>query len=399
VLSLVGFTGFDWVDYLVILLALLAAYRGLRTGAAVQTLAYAGFWLGLVVGAAIAPLAVGTGHDSATTAIISLVVMFGLAAVLGSVGRAVGSFVGKGIRRIHLGALDSLLGVVVGVAATLFACWVAGTILAQGPSSTLSRGIQNSGILRGLDRAFSPPPGVFRRIQSFVNTSGLPRVFNNLAPLPSGPVGLPSSPQVSSAVAHAKASMVKVYGRGCGQIQEGSGFVVAPGLVVTNAHVVAGIPHPVVLGVNGASHPAQAIYFNPNFDLAVLRAPGLSEPALHIDSSAVPRGTKAAVLGYPEGGPFSATGAGVTNLIRAQGPNIYGNGNTLRLVYELQAVVRPGNSGGPLVEPNGQVIGVVFSKSVSNPDIGYALASPGVATRGASAEAHAKPAGTGHCAG
>ncbi len=120
------------------------------------------------------------------------------------------------------------------------------------------------------------------------------------------------------------------------------------------------------------------VSFDPSYDLAVLRVNDLSEPALPLDSSTVSRGTQAAVLGYPEGGPFDVVPAGVMDEFQAQGRDIYGQGLTEREVYELQAVVRPGNSGGPLVEPDGEVIGVVFSRSTTNNDVGYALTSPGV---------------------
>ncbi len=396
-LSVLGVNGFDWIDIVIILLALIAAARGLRLGAAVQLLSYGGFWLGLVAGALIAPSLVKGIHDAVTKAGVSLAIVFGVAIILGAIGRIVGTRLWSGLRHIHLGSIDAAGGVAVAVVATLLACWLAGTILVQGPSAVVASGISESGILRAMDRVLPPAPSVFSHIEAFVNTSGLPQVFNNIAPPPSGPVPQASPAQVNAAVAADYGSMVKIDGRGCGEIIEGSGFVVAPNLVVTNAHVVAGVPDPMVIGTNGVYHHAVAIYFNPNFDLAVLKTSGLNEPALHINTSDVARGTTGAVLGYPGGGPFTSGPAGVLSVLNAQGPNIYGSGTTTRLLYEIQANVQPGNSGGPLVEPNGLVIGVVFSKSVSYPNIGYALASPGVASRVAAAEANPTPSGTGSC--
>jgi S1-C subfamily serine protease len=395
--SVLGVNGFDWVDVVVIVLALIAAARGLRLGAAIQLLSYGGFWLGLVVGALIAPSVVRGTHNIVTRAGVSLAIVFGAAIILGAIGRIVGARLWSGLRHIHLGAIDAAGGVVVAVVATLLACWLAGTILVQGPSAVVASGISESGILRAMDRALPGAPSVFTRIEAFVNTSGLPQVFNDIAPPPSGTVSQATPGQVSAAVSAAYGSMVKIYGEGCNQIQEGSGFVVAPDLVVTNAHVVAGIPNPQVIGTNGVYHPATAIYFNPDFDLAVLKTSGLNQPALRFDTSTVGRGTTATVLGYPGGGPFASDPAGVVSVLDAQGPNIYGNGATTRLLYEIQANVQPGNSGGPLVGANGVVIGVVFSKSVSYPDIGYALASPGVASRVAAAEANPTHSGTGSC--
>ncbi|MGH9069341.1 MAG: MarP family serine protease [Acidimicrobiales bacterium] len=398
-LLVVGVGGFDWVDAILVVLALLAAARGLRLGAAIQILSYGGFWVGLVIGALLAPLAAAQVTTSLSKAVVSLLVVFGVAALLGGVGRAIGSRLWRVLRRVHLAVADAGLGAAVAVIATLAACWLAGTILVQGPSQTLAAGIANSRILRSLDQVLPSAPSVFNRVQRFANTSGLPRVFTGIIQPSPKSVPLPRGPVVTAAVAKAGGSTVKIVGRGCGQIQEGSGFVVAPDLVVTNAHVVAGIPHPVVITADHVQHPAVAIEFDPRFDLAVLRTSNLNEPVLTLDTSAVGRGAQAAVLGYPEGGPFSPVPASVLQDFRARGSDIYGQGTTVRQVYAIHALVLPGNSGGPLVEPNGQVIGVVFSKSVSTPDLGYALASPGVAARVAEAEAHPAPSGTGSCVG
>lgn len=396
-LSVLGVNGFDWVDVVVIVLALLAAARGLRLGAAIQLLSYGGFWLGLLAGAAVAPEVAAGIHSAVTRAAVSLAIVFGAAIVLGAIGRLIGGHLWQGLRRVHLGSADAALGLGVGLVATLLACWLAGTILVEGPIPALSSGISESGILTTLDKVLPPAPSVFARIEGFVNTSGLPQVFDDIAPVPAGSTGVASTAQVDAALSAAGPSMVKIYGQGCGQIQEGSGFVVAPNLVVTNAHVVAGIPRPMVIGRNGTYHAATAILFDPNFDLAVLETSGLDEPALRVDTSDIASGATAAVLGYPGGGPFAYGPAGVAEVLRAQGPNIYGNGSTTRTLYEIHADVQPGNSGGPLVEPDGEVIGVVFSKSVSYPDVGYALASPGVASRVAQAEADPTPSGTGSC--
>jgi S1-C subfamily serine protease len=209
-------------------------------------------------------------------------------------------------------------------------------------------------------------------------------------------VSLPGGAALDQAVAHAGASTVKIIGDGCGQIQEGSGFVVAPGEVVTNAHVVAGIAHPMV-EAGGTLHSTTVLLFDPSYDLAVMRVDGLTGSPLVLDPDQVDRGAQAAVLGFPGGGPFTVAPAGVMAVFEAEGRDIYGRKLTVRNVYEIQAVVRPGNSGGPLVEPDGRVIGVVFSRSTTNGDIGYALTSPGVLTRVQRAATVSKAAGTGAC--
>jgi len=177
---------------------------------------------------------------------------------------------------------------------------------------------------------------------------------------------------------------------------------VAPGLVVTNAHVVAGIASPDVIDSTGR-HSTSVALFDPRLDIAVLRVPGLTDPVLPIHTDAVGRGTTGVVLGYPNGGPLTARKAGVAAVFEANGLDIYGSSQTTRQIYQLDAVVQPGNSGGPLVasgDPgiaNGTVIGVVFARSTSNTDVGYALAMPAVATDVAHAEATRKTVGTGSC--
>ena len=144
-------------------------------------------------------------------------------------------------------------------------------------------------------------------------------------------------------------------------------------------------------------HQTTVLSFDPSFDLAVLRVSGVNEPPLALDPDKSTRGVEAAVLGYPGGGPFTVQPAGIMAEFEAEGRDIYGQGLTVRDVYEIQAIVRPGNSGGPLVQPDGQVIGVVFSRSTTNGDIGYALASPGVLYRVVKAERLTRAVSTGPC--
>jgi len=179
---------------------------------------------------------------------------------------------------------------------------------------------------------------------------------------------------------------------------------VAPGLVVTNAHVVAGVDRPVVLDGMG-HHAATAVLFDPRLDLAVLRVLGLSDPTLPVDTGTVDRGTSGVVLGYPEGGPFDYRPAAVAASFQATGLDIYGKTQTLRQVYQIEAVVQPGNSGGPLISsgdasqhiPDGSVIGVVFARSTINPDVGYALAMAAVKADVGRVGPSSPPIGTGTC--
>lgn len=384
------------VDLVVLAVVAIAAVQGLRLGAILQVLTFGGFWIGLTLGALLASVTTTWAHSTIARAVVALATMLGVAMLFGVTGRLVG---GRLVRRVHrgrLGPVDSALGVVVAVVATLLAAWLVASTLVNSSFEGLNASIAGSRIIRTLDTVLPAPPSVFSRVQGFLTDEGFPPVFAQLAPASAGPVPPAAVAQVASAVAVAGPSTVKIVGVGCGDVQEGSGFVVAPDLVVTNAHVVAGIPHPAV--VDGAGdHPTTVVLFDPSYDLAVLRVPGLGGRPLALDPVDVGRGEPAAVLGYPGGGPFTVVPAGVMAQFSAEGRDIYGQGLTVRDVYEVQAVVRPGNSGGPLVEPDGTVIGVVFSRSTINGDVGYALTSPGVLTRVGRAERLSAPVGTGAC--
>src|SRR5664280_230746 len=346
------------VDLVILVALALAAFQGLRLGGVVQVLTFGGFLVGLYLGALLASVTVRWAHALSARTALALVTMVGVAILCGAVGRIVGNLAFGRVHRGVLGPIDSALGVLVTVAATLLAVWLLANTLVNSSSLALNASIAQSRIIRSLDGVLPAPPSVFSQVQGFLSAEGFPPVFAQLAPASAGPVALPGNAELQRAVALAGASTVKIVGEGCGQIQEGSGFVVGPGLVVTNAHVVAGIPHPMVEDDAG-SHSTQVISFDPAYDLAVLRVSGLTEASLALDPTDVPRGTKAAVLGYPGGGPFQVAPAGVMAGFEAEGRDIYGQGLTVRQVYEIQAMVRPGNSGGPLVEPDGQVIGVV----------------------------------------
>lgn len=389
----------NYVDLILLALVALSLVRGVRLGAAMQVLSFGGFWLGLLLGALLAPSVAGLFSSSFSKAVVSIVVLFGMAALIGGIGRQLGVRAWELIRRIHLGPADAAIGAVVAAVATLLAAWIVAGMLNNTSLRRVSSAINGSAILRRIDQVLPPAPGVFSRIEQLLNTHGFPQVFAGLTPTPVGPVKPAGPPVVQAAITHAGTSTVKIVSRGCGEILEGSGFVVAPNTIVTNAHVIAGTTSIDVEDTANHVQPAQPIWFDPNFDLAVLRTPGpLAGHVLTIDSSTVSRGTPAVVLGYPEGGNFDAEPAGVDQLFQAEGRNIYGTGLTVRSVYEIAALVRPGNSGGPLVLADGTVIGVVFSTSANQNNIGYALASPQVLKEVQSAERADTPTGTGNCA-
>jgi S1-C subfamily serine protease len=385
----------NWVDAVVVVVVVLAAFHGLRVGALIQVLSLLGFAVGVTVGALVATAVEPHVHGPADKTLVALALVLGLGVFVGVVGRVVGSWGRVAAHRLRLGPVDSVAGLGVAIVAALFAVWLVANELAQTQVTWLSAAIQQSGVVRAVDDVMPPLPSVFSRVQSFLDTSGFPPVFSELEPAPLH-VRQPGAAWAEQVARTAAASTVKVLGQACGYLQEGSAFVAAPGTVVTNAHVVAG-EHATSVVVQGAQYPATPVYFDPTFDLAVLRTSAPLGPPLSIDASDVAAGTQGAVVGYPEDGPLTVDPAAVAQMIQAQGRNIYNQGTVTRAVYQIDANVEPGNSGGPLVDASGAVIGVVFSRSTVYAHTGYALASPGVLSRVQAAERRTAPVGTGTC--
>ncbi len=390
----------DWVDLLIIGLMLLAAVHGLRLGALVQILTFGGFLLGFLLGTLVWVPLLRSGHGDVTRSVVVVSLVLLTACGFGYGGRVLGTWSNVTVRRHHLGNVDAVLGVGVAVVAVLLSVWVVAAVVLSPNSrfTSLGAAVARSDILHSIDRVLPQAPSIFNDLQTFLNNQGFPQAFSTLTPPSTPAVSTPTDAETRALADPAVFSTVKILGTACSNEQEGSGFVVGPGLVVTNAHVVAGESNgntQVILG--NSAYDATPVLFDPDFDLAVLRTDAPLGPALTISSSIVPRGTQAAFLGYPEDRGLSIGAAGVTEEVTATGKDIYNDGSVTRGVYALDASVLPGNSGGPLLGPGGQVIGVVFSRSTVYQDVGYALTSPGVETRVQQAERRHSPVSTGPC--
>ena len=393
-------TAVDWVDLLIIGLMLLAAVHGLRLGALIQILTFGGFWLGFLLGALIWTPMLKTPHDSASRSIVIIALVMATACGLGYVGRVIGTYSNITLRRHHLGNVDAALGVGVAVVAVLLSVWLVAAVVSSPNSrfTSLDAAVNRSDILHSIDRILPQAPSIFNDLQNFLNNQGFPQVFSTLTPPSTPNVAPPTTAQTRALANAAVFSTVKILGTACTNEQEGSGFVVGPGLVATNAHVIAGEgPGSTQVLVGGTSYGATPVYFDPSFDLAVLRTSAPLGPVLTISPNLASNGTQAAILGYPEDGPLTVNPASVTEEVTAIGKDIYNNGSVTRGVYALAATVLPGNSGGPLMGPGGQVIGVVFSRSTVYNNVGYALTSPGVLSRVQAAEQHHSAVNTGAC--
>jgi S1-C subfamily serine protease len=385
------------IDLAIIVFAISALFRGREIGFVRQLCSTAGFFGGLFLGAWLEPHTVGLVHTQNGRAIVTLVTTLGCALMLLTVGEYIGLRLKHGVRLKRVNAFDNGLGALLGVISLLFSIWLVAAVIGSLPFSGLQSALHDSRIISDLDKALPEAPAVIASLGHLIDPNGFPQVFIGSEPSPRTGVNLPSLGIMQAAVQSDKLSVVKVEGQGCGGIVDGSGFVVGSGLVATNAHVIAGILHPYIEDSNG-THSATVIWFDPNLDFAVLRVDNLAGKSLLISTSHVNSGTAAAILGYPGGGPFTANPAAVLDEFTATGRNIYGSGNTNRDVYEVQANIIPGNSGGPLVDKDGKVIGVVFAESTTYQHVGYALTTGQVSTEINQAGSLKQAVSTGRCA-
>ncbi len=383
------------IDIIIILLLISAVVRGREIGFVQQALSTIGFFGGLLLGALIEPSTVKLVHTQLSRAIVTLISTLGMAFLLLIVGEYVGLFLRGKIMLAKLGRYDNILGSVLSVVSVLVGVWLGAAVLRSLPFVSFQNQLRSSYIISALDRGLPPAPNIIADLGHLVDPNGFPRAFNGNEPAPPGSVSLPPYSAIAAAVSKDKASVVKLVGNGCGGVVEGSGFIVGPNLVATNAHVVAGISQPYVEDSNG-NHLGTVIYFNPNLDLALLRVHGLAGNPLSVYPNTVGQNTPGAVLGYPGGGGFKVDRAEVLQEFEATGSNIYDQGNTNRKIYEVEANIIPGNSGGPLINTDGTVIGIVFAQSTQYNQVGYALVTAPIVHIIKSTSPNSPPVSTGN---
>jgi S1-C subfamily serine protease len=388
------------VDIVIVGLALLAAFRGFRQGLVGQVFEFGGGFLGLVAGIALGPAIAGgfTKRPGLQGALISLVVVFVAMAIGQTLGFVLGHRIGHRVQRANLGGLNSTAGVIVSVFVTFLSFWLLGSLLIQGPSQPVARSLQESRILHAMNESLPDPPNVLAYIQQYLNTSGFPQVFATL-PRDSGPpVQLPSKRTANRAGRAGSPSTVRITTPACGGLQLGSGWVAAPGTVVTNAHVVAGGDEVTVSDGSG-EHDGTVVLFDKDTDIAIIKTDGLFGPPLPLETERLDSGTQGATLGYPgeQGGEQVVKKAAIQAYFDAVGRDIYGRKKVTRGVYEVRSKVRQGDSGGPFVLPDGRVGGVVFAASTTDSDTGYVLTGEEVQDEIRRGTASNEEVGTGSC--
>jgi S1-C subfamily serine protease len=390
----VGLTVLD----LVLILALLSyLIYGLRNGFFVTVGGIAGFAAGAVAAFFAVPLVSGFVEDSGwrLTAIIAAAV------ALVVMGHGLGTMIGRQVRgavRIRpLRAVDRLVGGAVNVAVSALVMSMLAFSVSSLGVPIVSQQLAESRVIRFID-GLTPDPvkATMAQLRSTVIGNGIPTLIEGLDQGPAVPV--PDASTDTPALNRAAESVLRIAGTAyqCGQNQTGTGFVVSQDRVVTNAHVVAGVSQPVVEMPDGGAMPGRVVYFDTRHDLAVLAVDDLPAQPLPL-SADLPNGSPAAFAGYPHGGPFQSRPATVQDITTVLVPDIYGTNPSPEEIYRLAGNVQPGNSGGPLLTPNGQVAGVIFAKATSDAEMGFAITMDDLNPVAAQAPSLSAPVSSGQC--
>jgi len=386
-------------DVLLALVAVVAVVGGYRLGFVTRVASWIGLALGLILAVRLVPPFIERLDPSRPVLVVTLTV--GLLLVGASLGQAVGFLVGSRLRPDRTdgvtGRVDGAFGAVAGLIGVVALVWLLLPVLAAAPP-WLSRPVTTSRAAQAISDLLPRPPDTMEALRTLVGDANFPQVFDALRPTPDlGPP--PPASGLTEATSDAVArSVLKIEGAACGQIQDGTGWVISDQLVVTNAHVVAGQADTEVIRDDGRHLDATVVAFDPDRDLAVLAVGGLDRPALPVSPTEAGPGTIGGVFGHPGGEPLRVAPFEVARPIDATGRDIYGDGTTRRRVLELSASLRPGDSGSALVDPQGLVVGIAFAIARDQPDVAYALATselaPVMAVAAQGAEVSAGPCTT-----
>jgi S1-C subfamily serine protease len=389
----------NFLDWFLVVLVVAYAVSGYWQGFISGAFATAGLLLGGLLGVVVAPNLLGDVEPSLWVSLAALFVVL----VCASFGQAVMQYGGARIRdRIKwqpVRALDAVGGAALSVVAVLVVSWALGVAVSGAKLPWISEQVRESRVLARVNGVM--PEQAVTALESFndvVGASFFPRYLGPFAnerivEVAPPPPRIARDPQVENAAA----SVLKIRGENeCNRGVEGTGFLYSPTRVMTNAHVVAGVDNPTVI-VGDREVPGTVVYFNEDLDVAVIAVGGIGRPFLRFDEVGRER-QAAAVLGYPNDGPYDVQAARIRNEQRLRSPDIYGNGTVIREVYAIRSLVRPGNSGGPLVDKQGEVLGVIFAASVTDNNTGYALTAEQVAESAARGVTSDAPVSTGTCA-
>lgn len=368
-------TGSQWLDIVIIGVALIAAISGWRSGALGSLMSFIGVVLGAIAGVMLAPHIVSHVDSPRGKLFTALLLILALVVIGEVAGVVLGRAVRGSIRSNPVRLADSLIGVGLQLVVVLIAAWLLGSPLTTSNQTSLASAARGSKVITEVDK-YAPDwlRSVPKRMSALLSTSGLPEVLDPMrTPAPS--VDAPDATLADSlVVAKSRPSVVKIRGvaTSCQKVLEGTGFVIAPNRVMSNAHVVAGSDS-VTVEAEGQTYDATVVAYDPDADISILDVPNLAQQPLVFAEQPAKTGTDAVVLGFPGGGDFVATPARVREIIELSGPDIYKTKTVNREVYTIRGTVRQGNSGGPMINRAGQVIGVVFGAGVDDNDTGFVM--------------------------
>ncbi|MET0491521.1 MAG: MarP family serine protease [Actinoplanes sp.] len=364
------------VDGILILLMLVFAISGYRQGFVIGALSFGGFFSGVLIGLQVGPLIANQFADGTVRLVVSLVAIFALAVLGQTLAGWLGTKLRRSISSQPLQRVDDAGGAVVSLVAVLLVAWLIAVPLGSTPFPELNKQVRSSAVLNGITNLMpEQAQALSAGLRDSLNTNGFPDVFGGLARTDARQVGVPDPALAKSAVvANSRKSVIKVLGTApsCSRRIEGSGFVYSSERIMTNAHVVAGTRNVQVETTNGRLD-GKVVVYDPDRDLAVIYVPGLKAPVMPFVKKPAGTGANAIVLGYPLDGPYDAQSARVREVSNITGPDIYDSGDVTREIYTIRAKVRSGNSGGPLVAPNGDVLGVIFAAAADDQTVGFAL--------------------------
>ena len=392
-------TSSQWLDLAVLMVAFAFGISGWRSGALGSLMSFVGVILGAVAGVLLAPHIVSHINGPRTKLFVTLFLILALVVVGEVAGVVLGRAMRGAIRHPTMRTVDSVIGVGIQMVAVLVVAWLLATPLTSSDQPNLAAAVRGSKVLAQVDEvAPSWLKNVPRRLSALLDTSGLPDVLQPFGRTPIVDVNAPDQALATSpAVVTAQPSVVKIRGeaRSCQKLLEGSGFVVDPNRVMSNAHVVAG-SDTVTVEAGGNTYEAHVVSYDPSADVSILDVPDLPVAPLQFAEMPAKTGTDAVVLGYPGGGSFVATPARIREIIELSGPDIYHSTTVNREVYTIRGTVRQGNSGGPLIDANGDVLGMVFGAAIDDAETGFVLTAKEV-ERQLQRIGNTQPVATGSC--
>ncbi|MCE7884319.1 MAG: serine protease [Actinobacteria bacterium ATB1] len=388
----------NWVDLLLLVALVAAAVWGASTGLIAQGVILAGIVCGLFAGTGLAVWLSGSFDDTDVRTAVSMAVLLTVLVLCYSGAAAIGTHLRRRMRSGWGRALDTGAGTTAAMVGVALAAWLFAIPMAETPFTNLSEGMKSSMLMRVV-RSSPPPADLLSGLRQALRETGFPVVFESL-PSTTGGTSSPPDPAIAenAGVAAAGESTVKLIAEACGGGSEGSGWVYAPNRIATNAHVVAGARRQIEVETrSGSVFSGRVVAYDAQSDVAVVAVNNLPLAPLPWTRQSAVDDLSVAALGFPENGPFTVTPGRIRDELTARGRDIYDTQVVERSIYEISTRIRPGNSGGPLVSPQGTVYGTVFAASSTDPDIGYALTGSEVADVLDAGAGASERVGTGDC--